>query len=273
MENFWDRSLPFRHRADPAPDARRRDPLARTSSSARSRADEANKILASHGAERVQAVFNGKTLDRLGGRDRQLRGRGRRIVCKPSKGGRSTTTRNSSDFVARVEFKLPAGGNNGLAIRYPGKGDTAYVGMCELQVLDDDHVEVRQARPPPGPRLGLRHGRRRRAATCGRSGEWNFQEVTVKGPKIKVELNGTVILDADLSKVNEFMANSPHPGKDRTSGFFGFAGHGDPVEFRNVAIKPLGLTSRPGRRILDLDRTPSCPDPGGAAPCAARGPP
>ena len=35
------------------------------------------------------------------------------------------------------------------------------------------------------------------------------------------------------------MANSAHPGKDRTTGYFGFAGHNDPVEFRNVAIKPL----------------------------------
>ena len=40
-------------------------------------------------------------------------------------------------------------------------------------------------------------------------GQWNFEEVTVKGPKIKVELNGTVILDTDLSKVKEFMAKLP----------------------------------------------------------------
>lgn len=51
--------------------------------------------------------------------------------------------------------------------------------------------------------------------------------------------NGTVILDADLSKVTEFMANSPHPGKDRKSGHFGFAGHDDPVMFRNISIKSL----------------------------------
>jgi hypothetical protein len=56
---------------------------------------------------------------------------------------------------------------------------------------------------------------------------------------VKVELNGTVILDADLGGVHESMANSPHPGKDRTSGHFGFAGHGDPVEFRGVSIRPL----------------------------------
>ncbi len=33
--------------------------------------------------------------------------------------------------------------------------------------------------------------------------------------------------------------NSPHPGKDLKTGFFGFAGHGDAVEFRNVEIKKL----------------------------------
>ena len=64
--------------------------------------------------------------------------------------------------------------------------------------------------------------------------------MTVKGPTIKVELNGTVILDCDLCKVHpDFMAMHAHPGKDRTSGYFGFAGHNDPVEFRNIRIKPL----------------------------------
>jgi len=48
-----------------------------------------------------------------------------------------------------------------------------------------------------------------------------------------------VILDADLSKVTEFAGNKKHPGKDRTSGHFGFAGHNDPVMFRNISIKPL----------------------------------
>src|SRR6185369_5970432 len=70
-------------------------------------------------------------------------------------------------------------------------------------------------------------------------GTWNFEEVTVTGSKIKVELNGTMILNCDLANVKEFMAGSAHPGKDRTKGHFGFAGHNDPVAFRNVAIKEL----------------------------------
>ena len=110
--------------------------------------------------------------------------------------------------------------------------------MCELQILDDTAAKYAKLDPRQyhGSAYGMVAAKRGYLRPVG---EWNFQEVTVKGPKIKVELNGTVILDADLSKVKEFMANSPHPGKDRTSGYFGFAGHNDPVEFRNIAIKPL----------------------------------
>jgi hypothetical protein len=75
------------------------------------------------------------------------------------------------------------------------------------------------------------------------AGQWNFQEVAVQGSRVKVELNGTVILDADLSQVTEFMNDRPHPGKDRLEGHFGFAGHNDPVQFRKVRIMRLTPTS------------------------------
>ena len=54
------------------------------------------------------------------------------ILCKAGKGGTIFAKDELSDFVARVEFKLPPGGNNGLAIRYPGKGDTAYAGHVRM---------------------------------------------------------------------------------------------------------------------------------------------
>ena len=138
-----------------------------------------------------------------------------------------------------MEIKIPPGGNNGLAIRCPITGDTAYVGMCELQVLDDNYEKVRG---PIDPRQA--HGSAYGMVAAARGyqhpiNEWNFEEVTIKGSTIKVELNGTIILDTDLSKVDmeTVMGHHAHPGKDRTTGFFGFAGHSDPVAFRNVLIK------------------------------------
>jgi hypothetical protein len=202
-------------------------------------AEEANRILASKNKDGFQPIFNGSDFDGWAGPVANYEVKDGAIMCKAGKGGTIYTKEEYGDFVARLEFKVPPGGNNGLAIRYPGEGDTAYKGMCELQVLDDNYEKVRgkiDPRQAHGSAYGMAAAHRGYQQPTG---EWNFQEVTVVGTKIKVELNGTVILDTDLSKITEYMANSAHPGKERPSGHFGFAGHNDPVSFRNVQIKKL----------------------------------
>lgn len=242
MENYWDRKAPLL-RTGPiqlqthGSEIRWRNVQVREIPS-----DEANAILARNGDEGFQPVFNGKDLTGWSGSADNYDVVDGAIGCKAGKGGVLHTAAEYGDFVARVEIKLPPGGNNGLAIRYPGTGDAAYSGMCELQVLDNESpkyakLDVRQYH---GSAYGMVPAQR---GYLRPTGEWNFQEVTVKGPTIKVELNGSVILDTDLSKVTEYMANHPHPGKDLKSGHFGFAGHGDAVQFRNVKIKRLDTSA------------------------------
>ncbi len=203
-------------------------------------ADEANKILAAKSENGFQSVFNGRDLTGWAGAVENYEVKDGAIVCQPKKGGTLYTKGEYGDFLARLEFKLPPGGNNGLAIRYPGKGDPAYEGMCELQVLDDNYEKATGDKIDPRQAHGSAYGMVAAARGYQRPiGQWNFEEVTVKGSKIKVELNGFVILDTDLANVKEFLANHPHPGKDRTSGHFGFAGHNDPVAFRDIRLKPL----------------------------------
>src|SRR5262245_19929914 len=199
---------------------------------------EANEILRKHGSKGFEDVFNGKDFTGWAGPVDEYQVKDGAIMCRPGKGGTIYTRDEYSDFVARVEYRLPPGGNNGLAIRYPGQCDTAYVGMCEVQVLDDTAQQYAKLDPRQynGSVYGIVAAQRGYLRPVG---EWNFEEVTIKGPTIKGELNGTVSVDADVSKVTQYMANSPHPGKDRTSGHFGFAGHNDPVAFRNVQIKKL----------------------------------
>jgi hypothetical protein len=238
-ENFWDRKLPLVARGPIQLQTHDHEIHWRNPAVREIPPDEANQILAQHGAQGFQRVFNGQNLSDWAGPVEKYEVSDGVLKCKPHQGGTIYFNTEFSDFVARVEFKLPPGGNNGLAIRYPGHGDTAYVGMCELQILDDSHpryatsLDPRQAHGSAYGMVAAKKGYLRPV------GQWNFEEVTVKGSKIKVELNGTVILDTDLGQVKEFMANSAHPGKDRTSGYFGLAGHSDPVEFRQVAIKPL----------------------------------
>jgi hypothetical protein len=199
---------------------------------------EANRLLAARNAAGFEPIFNGRDFSGWTGPVNSYEVRDSAIVCKPDQGGTIHTEATYDDFVVRLEFKLPPGGNNGLAIRYPGSGDTAYVGMCELQVLDNESPKYRDldARQFHGSAYGMVAAHR---GYLRAPGEWNFQEVTVKGSTLRVELNGAVILDCDLSRVTEFMGNNAHPGKDRTSGHFGFAGHNDRVAFRHIAIRRL----------------------------------
>ena len=197
---------------------------------------EANALLANDG---FATLFDCKTLNGWTGSVDNYEVVDGSIRCKTGKGGVLHTVGEYGDFIARLEFKVPPGGNNGLAIRYPGQGDTAYTGMCELQVLDNNAPQYK-GKLDPRQYHGSAYGMAAAAQGFQRpAGEWNYQEVTVIGSTIKVELNGNLILDTDLSQVKDLMANTPHPGKDRTQGFFGFAGHSDPVEFRNIRIKEL----------------------------------
>lgn len=239
MENFWDRRAPLFPQGPIQLQTHGGEIRWKNIFLREIPADEANRMLAGGGGEGFQSVFNGKDFTGWAGPVENYEIRDGAIVCKPGKGGTIYTKDEYDDFVVRLEFKLPPGGNNGLAIRYPGSGDTAYQGMCELQVIDSEHPKYAtlDARQYHGSVYGMVPAHR---GFLRPTGEWNFQEVTVQGPQIKVELNGNVILDADVSQVKEFMGNRPHPGKDRTQGYLGFAGHSDPVEFRNVQIKRLG---------------------------------
>jgi hypothetical protein len=239
MENYWDKALPLPargpiHLQTHGGEIRWRNINVREFS-----AEEANALLrGDDAAAGFTSVFNGTDLTGWAGAVDNYEVVDGAIVCKKDHGGTLYTEAEYGDFVARVEFKLPPGGNNGLAIRYPGEGNAAYDGMTELQVLDDTseqyaELDVRQYHGSAYGQVASHRGYLRPV------GEWNYQEVTVKGKNVKVELNGTVILDADLSTVTEFMADTPHPGKDLMKGHFGFAGHNDPVMFRKIAIKPL----------------------------------
>lgn len=163
------------------------------------------------------------------------------IRPKPGKGsgGNLYTKEEYSDFVFRFEFQLTPGANNGLGIRAPLTGDAAYTGM-ELQILDNEapiykDLHVYQYHGSVYGTIPAKRGFLKPV------GEWNYQEVTVRGPKIKVVLNGTTILDADITEARKNGAadGKKHPGLMRESGHIGFLGHGSEVQFRNIRIKDL----------------------------------
>jgi hypothetical protein len=241
LENFWDKAKPL-PRTGPIQfqthggEIRWRNVFLREIA-----AEEANAILRKHSSTGFENVFNGKDFTGWAGPLENYEVKDGAIVCKPKKGGNIYTKAEYGDFVARVEYRLPPGGNNGLAIRYPGKGQPSSVAMCEVQILDD--TAPKYAKLDPRQYNGSSYGMIPAARGHLRPlGEWNFMEVTAVGSTLRVELNGTRILDGDLAKVTKFMGD--HPGKGRTSGHFGFCGHNDPVAFRLVQIRRLDTKSK-----------------------------
>ncbi|WZU47969.1 DUF1080 domain-containing protein [Stieleria varia] len=238
MENYWDRAAPLFASGPIELQTHGGEIRWRNIAIRELTPEQANEVLSSHNNSGFNSLFNGNDLSGWQGANENYEVVEGAIQCKEGKGGTLLTDGEYKDFVARVEFMLPPGGNNGLAIRAPLNGDPAYVAMCELQVLDSEHPKYAKldARQYHGSAYGMAAAHR---GFLRETGQWNFQEVTVRGSTIKVELNGNVILDTDLSKITEYMADKKHPGKDNAQGHFGFAGHGDAVRFRNVSIKPL----------------------------------
>ncbi len=179
LQNYWKRDLPLRNQGPVQLQTHGNEVRWRNIFIREIGLEEATSTLAGND-DGFQTIFNGKDFEGWAGPTENYEVVDGTVRCQQGKGGTIYWNENLTDFVARVEFKVPPGGNNGLAIRYPGTGDTAYVGMCELQVLDD--TAEKYAKLDPRQYHGSIYG----AVAAHRGyqrpvGEWNYQQVTVKG--------------------------------------------------------------------------------------------
>jgi hypothetical protein len=188
-----------------------------------------------------EMLFDGSNLNNwIGNKTGYLVENGTMVVNPAGgSGGNLYTAKEYGDFEYRFEFQLTPGANNGLGIRTPTEGDAAYVGM-ELQILDNEadiykNLNVYQYH---GSVYGVIPAKRGFLKPVG---EWNEEVVVAKGSKIKVILNGQVIMDGDIKEAskNGTADHKDHPGLHNPKGHIGFLGHGSVVRFRNIRVKTL----------------------------------
>lgn len=203
--------------------------------------EEANKLLSRIGADEkdFKPLFNGKDLSGWSGAVDSYEVIDGAIVCKPNKGGNLLTEDQFKNCVLRFEFKLPPGGNSGIALRAPNTQDQlAYAGF-EIQILDDGAPRYADLKPyqvnaslyglVPALRGFLRP-----------NGEWNHEEITLEGDNIKVVVNGYEVLNANIAEASKNpLDGQKHPGSARTEGHIAICGHKDPVAIRNIRVKQL----------------------------------
>ncbi len=76
------------------------------------------------------------------------------------------------------------------------------------------------------------------------TGDWNTLKVEAVGPRLKVSINGNVVNDVDLSKVDRSKLAPRKKGAaeanlDRKSGRIGLQSANAPMKFRNIRVKDL----------------------------------
>ena len=240
MENYWDRSIPIFKKGPIELQAHGTDLAFRDIYVREIKSSEYNLTEKEKEAGFV-SLFNGRNLDGWVGNKVSYTVEDGMIVIKPGNdsGGNLYTGKEYSDFIFRFEFQLTPGANNGLGVRAPLEGDAAYVGM-EIQILDNTasiYADLEQYQYH-GSVYGVIPARRGFLRPVG---EWNYEEVILQGTKVKVILNGTVIVDGDFAGAiaNGTMDGKEHPGLKNSKGHIGFLGHGSVVKFRNIRIKEL----------------------------------
>ncbi|WP_319482627.1 DUF1080 domain-containing protein [uncultured Draconibacterium sp.] len=240
MDNYWDRSIPIFSEGTIELQAHGNELAFRDVYVREINTDEIG-LTQEEIDEGFVSLFNGKNLDGWQGNLTDYYAENGELVVNPKAGGHGNlyTENEYSDFVFRFEFKLTPGANNGLGIRTPLEGDAAYVGM-ELQILDNTapiYANLHEYQYH-GSVYGTIPAKR---GFLNPVGDWNTQEVVVKGTKIKITLNGEVILDGDISdaRKNGTPDGKDHPGLQRDKGYIGFLGHGSELWFRNIRIKDL----------------------------------
>ena len=190
-------------------------------------------------------IFDGRSLDGwigLGGDTGSYYVRDGMLICKATGKVHIFTEKEYANFVFRLEIKMDPGGNNGVGIRTrPHKAPHLY-GM-EIQVLDDPYYA-------DGDPIRLKdyqhHGSiygvvPAKPGHLKPAGQWNQEEIVGNGRHVKVTLNGTVIVDADLDRVRP-RDHQEHPGLEYEKGRISLHAHGNygaEVFFRNLRVKEL----------------------------------
>ncbi len=241
LENYWDRSQPIFARGPIELQAHGTDLQFRDIYVREIGAGASQGLTPEEKTEGFVPLFDGANLDQWIGNKTGYKVEDGMLVFDPKAPDTKNiyTAKEYGDFAFRFEFQLTPGANSGVGIRTPPEGDAAYVGM-EIQVLDNDAPVYAKLQPYQyhGSVYGIIPAKRGALKPVG---EWNTEEIFIQGSKIRITVNGQVIVDGDLVEAskNGTMDHKEHPGLQRKSGHIGFLSHGAVVKFRNIRIKDL----------------------------------
>jgi hypothetical protein len=161
------------------------------------------------------------------------------VVCRgQGYGNWLKTLRKYDNFVLRVEYWLPRGGNSGIYLRAPVAGRISQTGM-ELQLIDEINWKGKPLQP--SQRTGsIYSGMAPEAKSPAPPESWNAIEVRLDGQQVRTTLNGVQLYDNSLDDESKDAKLLGYAIKGRPlSGFLGLQDHTGGPKFRNVRIMEL----------------------------------
>jgi len=185
-----------------------------------------------------QALYNGKDLTGLETTGNWLPEKDGVLAIRPRAGELGWdrfgaylwTAKPYADFILDLQYSYPKGGNSGVYFRVADRADPVNSGI-EAQILDcwgkaddkmtaHDHAGIIGTSPP-------------KINASSPPGEWNHMILCMRGGHLEVDLNGSRVIDLDVSKTG--LKNRP------ARGYIGLQDHGAPHElrFRNILLKEL----------------------------------
>ncbi len=164
-------------------------------------------------------------------------------------GGDIVTKNQWDNFEFQVDWNVADGGNSGIMYRVTEDGTYPWETGQEMQILDDvRHQDGKSRLTSAGSCYALY------AAPEGvvkPAGEWNTARIVAVGPKITYYLNGTKVVDFDMSSAEykdrvakSKFASMPMYGT-KSKGHVALQDHGDVVRFRNIKVRALDAEGKP----------------------------
>jgi hypothetical protein len=160
-------------------------------------------------------------------------------------GGVLSTLEHFRDFELHLDFSLRSkGANSGVFLRADAADVNPAFSGCEIQILDDYNWEkMHGGSLEPWQLTGSIYGSSppRVAGMLAPDGNWNSYRIVYQGSRLRVELNGVIVQDVDVSTLPVPSAEKPFAER-RKAGFIGLQRHGaswDDVRFRNIFVRRL----------------------------------
>ena len=145
-----------------------------------------------------------------------------------------------ADFELRLEYRWPQPGGHTVVLLRAGDAKDPLSDALAVNIGDDEGFPAVHGRPIGALyETGLVQGVSFKPPPANRPlGQWNALHVVARGPRIEVRLNGTAM---PAAVVPEKWATDPaKAGRLRPAGSIGLVCHWGLIDYRNVAVRPLG---------------------------------